>query len=63
MKHVTLVIFEILERVWAVYSALRDMKINFGLDSDGAILVADILLTMIPGDCGLLEMRNWKPSR
>jgi len=38
------------------------MKINFGVDSDGAIIVADILLIMIPGDCELLQMRNWRQA-
>ncbi|XP_072748373.1 bifunctional phosphoribosylaminoimidazole carboxylase/phosphoribosylaminoimidazole succinocarboxamide synthetase [Anoplolepis gracilipes] len=44
MKRMTLVVFEILERAWTVRdSALIDMKIEFGIDSDGEILVADII--------------------
>ncbi|KAL6255918.1 hypothetical protein P5V15_013158 [Pogonomyrmex californicus] len=44
MKRTTLVIFEILERAWAVRnSSLIDMKIEFGIDSDGEILLADII--------------------
>lgn len=44
MKRITLVIFEILERAWAVRDcALIDMKIEFGVDSKGEIMVADII--------------------
>ncbi|XP_012055370.1 PREDICTED: multifunctional protein ADE2 [Atta cephalotes] len=44
MKRTTVVIFEILERAWTVRnSSLIDMKIEFGVDSDGEILLADII--------------------
>jgi len=44
IKRTTVVIFEILERAWTVRnSSLIDMKIEFGVDSDGEILLADII--------------------
>lgn len=44
MKRITLVVFEILERAWTARdSSLIDMKIEFGIDMDGQILVADII--------------------
>lgn len=44
IKRTTLVVFEILERAWAVRnSSLIDMKIEFGINSDGEILLADII--------------------
>ncbi|XP_043254508.1 multifunctional protein ADE2 [Colletes gigas] len=44
MKYTTLVVFEILERAWATRDcALIDVKIEFGLDTNGEIMVADII--------------------
>lgn len=44
MKRITVVVFEILERTWAVRnSSLIDMKVEFGVDSHGEILLADII--------------------
>ncbi|XP_011689612.1 PREDICTED: multifunctional protein ADE2 [Wasmannia auropunctata] len=44
MKRTTVVIFEILEKAWTVRnSSLIDMKIEFGVDTNGEILLADII--------------------
>lgn len=44
MLRTTLVVFEVLERAWATRDcALIDMKIEFGIDADGEILLADII--------------------
>lgn len=44
MQRMTLAVFEVLERAWATRDcALIDMKIEFGIDTDGQIVVADVI--------------------
>uniref|UniRef100_A0A8D8TWX1 Multifunctional protein ADE2 n=2 Tax=Cacopsylla melanoneura TaxID=428564 RepID=A0A8D8TWX1_9HEMI len=44
MKRLSLVVFEILEKVWAQLNCvLVDMKIEFGIDDKGNVLVSDVI--------------------
>ena len=44
MKSTILRVFEVLERVWnSLNCTLIDMKVEYGIDTEGSLLLADII--------------------
>lgn len=62
MRQTTVLVFEVLERAWATRDcALIDMKIEFGVDSKGTLLLSesevnDVVVFIL---CGKYILYSW----